>query len=428
MTSADCDVVVVGAGLAGLRAAAILVAAGLEVTVLDAADGVGGRVRTDVVDGLRLDRGFQVYNTAYPAGAATFDHRRLRLRPFLAGALVARGGRRHLVADPRRHPRHLPATLRFPVGGPLDKLRLGARSARLALGPAAGLLDRPEVTARRRLGEWGLSDDMIDGFVRPFLSGVFCETDLETSSRFFELVWRSFARGTLAVPAEGMQALPEQLADRLGPARLRLRFAVECLEGTTACGDGGRVSGRALVVATDGVAAAGLLGGLVEAPATNGCTTTWHLAPEAPTALPVILVDGDASGPVVNSVVMSNVAPTYAGGGRVLVASTTVGRRPPDQADVSAHLARLWGCRSDRWETVAVHHLPDALPSQRPPLGRLRRSVRAGEGRYVCGDHRDSASIQGALVSGRRAAAAVLADLGAVPGDRPAAGLYDREP
>jgi len=423
------DVLIVGAGLAGLRAARVLAGAGLDVIIVEASDRVGGRVATDLVDGLRLDRGFQVYNTAYPAGTAVLDYGRLDLRPFLSGALVALDGRRYVVANPLRHPRYMLATLRAPIGSPLDKLRLAARSAQIASVSVRRLLASAERTTAEELGRWGLSAAAVERFVRPFLAGVFCEEELATSSRFFALVWRSFARGVVALPARGMGAIPQQLAGRLPPGTVRLGAEVAAVvPGAVRLAEGEEVAARAVIVATDAATAAGLLPGLVAAPATNGCTTYYHVADTAPTPLAVLAVDGSRSGPLVNSVVLTNAAPSYASGGRVLISSSAVGTGgPPPEREVRRHLERLWGVSTTGWEHVATYHLPHALPAQRPPIGHLRAPVALGDGRYVCGDHRDSSSIQGALVSGRRAAEAVMAELGVpLPGLRTRPGTLAR--
>ncbi len=408
----DDEVIVIGAGLAGLAAARELTSAGIGVVVLEASDGVGGRVRTDEVDGLRLDRGFQVHNTAYPEAARVLDKSALDLRPFLAGAVVQRHGRRYVVADPRRHPRHVLDTVRAPIGSWSDKARLAALSASDAVRPVAQLTAAPERTTADALQSAGLSPEIIDTFLRPFLSGVFLERELATSSRFFHLVWRSFARGVLAVPAAGMGAIPEHLAARLPAGTVRLGAPVADISpGHVVLGTGQRLACRATIVATDAATAGRLVPGL-DTPPMHGCTTYYHLADRSPCALPAILLDGDDGGPVTNTVVISNVARSYASDNRVLVSSTVVGQEPAGEIDVLAHLGRIYGVATAGWERVATYPIPEALPAQPPPMGSLRRRVRLDDGLYVCGDHRDTASIQGALVSGRRAARALLADLG----------------
>ena len=386
---------VVGAGLAGLACARHLHDRGVEVTVLEASDGVGGRVRTDRVDGMLLDRGFQVHNTGYPEARRVLDHDALDLKPFAAGALVRLGDRLHRVGDPRRRPGWALSTLRAPIGSAKDKLAVARLAASDALPPTRRLLTRPETTAYDSLRQRGLSDEVIDRFLRPFLSGVFLDAELETSSRFLDLVWRSFARGTQCIPAGGMGDIARQLAQGLD---VHLETPATRLDPRTRT-----------VVATDPLTAGELVPGL-EIPAMNRVTTHYHLAPAPPVTEPAIVLDAERSGPVTNTVVLTNAAPSYAPG-RTLVSSSVLAAGVGEPA-VRAHLSRIYGVDTARWEHVATYDLPHALPRQSPPMGRFRKPVRLGDRLYVCGDHRDSASIQGALVSGRRAAEAVLADVG----------------
>ena len=399
------DVVVVGAGLAGLACARRLQEAGVTVTVLEAAGTVGGRVHTDVVDGMLLDRGFQVHNTGYPEAERVLDHDALDLRRFSAGALVRVGDRLHRVGDPRRVPTWAPGTVGAPIGSLKDKVLIAALAASAALQSPDALLSRTETTTADALRARGLSETAVDRFFRPFLSGVFLEDRLDTSSRFFDLVWRSFVRGSQCVPARGMRAIPEQLATGLD---VRLHTPVHAVKAGSVAVDGRVLTPRAVVVAAAAPDAGVLLPGL-DVPPQRSVVTHYHLAPEPPVAEPAIVLDGEASGPVANTVVLTNAAPSYAPG-RHLVSSSVVSG---DAAEpfVRAHLARLYGVDTARWEHVATYDVQAALPSQAPPMGRFRKTVRLEPGLYVCGDHRDSASIQGALVSGRRAADAVLVEL-----------------
>ncbi len=390
------DVTVLGAGLAGLACALHLTDAGVDVALHEASDVVGGRVRTDVVDGLLLDRGFQVHNTAYPEAVRMLDHDALDLQVFSKGALVRYGDRLHRVGDPRRHPTWALSSALSPIGSPRDKAAVLALAARDTALPVSRLVAARERTTFEHLRAHGISQTMIDRFLRPFLAGVLLDRDLGSSSHFFDVVWRSFARGTQAVPAAGMGALPAQLAGRLPSGVLHLGSPQT------------RLPAGPVVVATDPATAADLLDRPV--PAFGRVTTHYHLADERPLDEPAIVLDGEGSGPVTNTVVLTNAAPSYAPG-RVLVSSSVVGQEATEP-EVRAHLSRVYGVSTTRWEHVATYDLPQALPSMAPPRGNLRQPVRVREQVYVCGDHVDTASIQGALVSGRRAATAVLKDLG----------------
>ena len=404
------DVVVIGAGLAGLAAATTLARAGVDVCVLERQDGVGGRVRTDRVDGLLLDRGFQLLNPSYPAVLDLVDLDALDLRPFDAGVVVAHGGRRTVVADPRRQPRHALGALVGPGGLP-EKLAFARWAARAGYGDPSRIVREPDEPYRETLQRNGLRGPLTSMVLEPFLAGVLGEDEQQTSRRFVELVLRSFVRGTPALPATGMQALPEQLAARLPDGALHLDTSVTSVSAGRVTTGEGDVSAPVCLVAADPVTAPALLD--LPAVPTRALTTFYHLAAHAPSGLAALHVDGDRRGPVVNTAVVSNVAPSYAGGRGALVASTVLGDHadPAVEREVRGQLARVYGCDARGWELVATYAIGVALPAMLPPL-RVRQPVDLGDGRFVAGDHRDTASIQGALVSGRRAAHAILGRLG----------------
>ena len=415
-------VVIVGAGLAGLAAARHLTGRGVEVTVLEGSDAVGGRMRTDVVDGFQLDRGFQLYNPSYPEGARVLDHRALDLKPFIAGAriVVDRGGRRRVerVADPRRQPSWLLPSLVSQVGSPLAIARFGAYAASRAIRSVPSLHGDPDVTSAEALRRAGVDEKLLETVLRPFLSGVFLESELTTSRRFLDVVLKSFVRGTPSVPAQGMQRIPEQLASGLD---VRLGHRVDSVTAdSVAVADGDVHSADGVIVATDPTTAAGLIES-VSAPAAQS-VTTWYYRPTcAPEELAdgqaALVLDGSRRGPLVNTVVMSHAAPAYAPPGCALVAASALGvsENPLQDNAVREHLAWLYGVPTKDWELIASYPIPYALPAMPVPF-ELQRPVRTEQGVYVAGDHRDTSSIQGALVSGRRAARALLKDLGIAAG------------
>lgn len=411
-------VVVVGAGLGGLAAARHLTRHGVDVTVLEGSDAVGGRVRTDLVDGYRLDRGFQLYNPAYPEGARVLDHEALDLRPFIAGAriVVDHRGRRRVerVADPRREPSWALPSLLARVGSPVSLARFGAYVVSRAVRSVESLSRDPDVTAEEALRRAGADSALMERVLRPFLSGVFLESELATSRRFLDVVLKSFVRGTPGVPAQGMQRIPEQLAVGVD---VRLNHRVAAASATAVEVDGGDVHrGEAVIVATDPATAAHLVPGVV-APQPHS-VTTWYYRPDcAPGELAdgqaVLVLDGEGRGPLVNTVVLSHAAPDYAPPGSALVSASALGvwDDPAQQSAVRKHLEWLYGVPTGKWELIARYPIPYALPAMPVPLD-FRKPVRTADGLYVAGDHRDTSSIQGALVSGRRAAQAVLKDLG----------------
>ncbi len=408
--------VVIGAGLAGLACARRLTEAGLGVQVLEASDGVGGRVRTDGFEGFLLDRGFQVLLTAYPEPRRVLDLTALQLKSFYPGALVHLRGRFHRAADPWRHPLDAVGTLFSPLGTFSDKAHLTALRHHVVAGSWDDLVARPEITTLEALRRARISGTMIDRFFRPFLGGVLAGRELTASSRMFEFVFRAFAVGDVCLPARGMGAIPAQLARHLPAGAVRFGARVERIaERTVRLAGGEAVEAAAVVVATEATEAA-RLSGLPDVPGGRALTCLYYAAERSPVDEPILLLDGDGAGPVNNVAVPSVVAAGYAPPGAALVSATVLGNPPQDDATLEgsarAQLARWFGASVRRWRHLRTYRIPFAQPEQAPPaLTPWRRPVRLRPGLYVCGDHRDNASINGALESGRRAAEAVLEDL-----------------
>ena len=415
----DCDVVVVGAGLAGLRCATRLIGAGLDTVVLEAGDAVGGRIRTDRVDGFRCDRGFQLLNPAYPAVRRWVDVDRLGLQTFAAGVAVRRRTGLRVVADPRRAPSRLPGTLASGLVTPRETAAL-LRWLGPALARPRRAVTGDDLPLTVSLDAAGVQGPLRQEILEPFLAGVLADASGRTSAAFVKMLLRSFLLGTPGLPREGMQALPEQLAEPLGD-RVRLGERVEGVTdgsaGVAAAASGRSFAARAVVVAVGPEDIGTLTGG--PSPATSPLTTWWFDAPEAPYSQPLLCLDGRdparPPGPVQHAAVVSNAAPSYAPPGRHLVQATCLAGRggvdPADEGSVRQHLAEIWGRPTRDWQLVVRHQIAHALPFQAAPL-RETAPARVGMRVYAAGDHRDTASIQGALVSGDRVARAVLFDLG----------------
>ncbi|MFD0142564.1 MULTISPECIES: NAD(P)/FAD-dependent oxidoreductase [unclassified Streptomyces] len=407
--SGPYDVVVVGAGAAGLACAGDLCAEGLRVSLLEAGDAVGGRMRTDRVAGFTADRGFQVFNTSYPQVKRRIDLKALRLRPFTPGVLVHTEDGPRRFTDPSRRPKESRDLLPGRLASGRDLLALSALSARDALAPASVLRRGTDGTTRDALAAAGVSPRLVETFFRPFLSGVFLEDRLETSARFFHLVWRSMLRGTLCLPAAGIGAVPDQLASRLPQGVLRTETPVAALTpGGVALADGSEVPARAVVVATGQRVAAELLPGL-RVPDGRTVTTVYHAAARPPSEEPVLVVDSRRR--FLNTCVLTAVQPGFSTDGRALVSTSVLGS--PGAADTAILLRALgevYGANTADWELVHSVTVTDALPAMPGPTP-LSRTARWAPGRYVCGDHRATGSLQGALASGARAARTVLDDL-----------------
>lgn len=406
-------VVIIGAGLAGLATACELVAAGRTVTILEASDGVGGRVRTDVMDGFRLDRGFQVLLTAYPACQEMLDYDALDLRAFEPGAVVRRGGEWFTLADPFRRPLTALGSLLNGLGTWRDRAAILRLRQRARAGTLDDLWTRPQQTTHSLLDRERFSTEFATGFLEPWLGGIFLGRDLGTSSRMFDFVYRMMAEGDTAIPARGMGEIPRQLAAALpeGTIRLQTRVRAVTAEGVV-LDDGTPVPASVLVVATEGDVAATLLE--IPPPPRPRSAVTVHLAaPAAPRGGRTLMLNGDGIGPINSLAVMSELSEHLAPPGRALISVGVLDTDGRDDADLTGAVlsqAREWfGAEVEAWERLRVDRIRWGQPDQRPEdLDPVLREVRVAPGRYVAGDHRETSSLHGALSSGRRAARAIL--------------------
>ena len=408
----DRPVVVVGAGLAGLGCAITLNKHGVPVVIIEASDGVGGRVRSDVVDGFILDRGFQVVLTAYPELSQFLTDDELDICEFETGALIQQSGTLHEFGDPFRSWRSTVPTmrsvLRASIATPRDLLRLAALRRNLTRGDAVDLLRGPDVPTLDALRVLGFSSSMIDHFFTPLVGGIQLDPTLSASSRMFQIILRMLFTGSAGVPSRGMGALTTSLANQLPAQAVHLNVAVQSVSPRKVRIDSGEIDAAAVVVATDGPHAAELLG--TAPPTSRPASCVWFDAPEPPTDRRLIILDGESSGPVANVAVMSNVSKRYAPPGRHLIAAACPGVFDAEIENASrAQLAGWFGSDVESWRTLRVDAIKHGQPGQAPRFSP-KKSVRVTEGLYVCGDHRDTASIQGALHSGRRCAEAVLRD------------------
>jgi len=411
----EARVLIVGGGVAGLTCALRLAEAGTPVLVLEASDRVGGRVRTDEVDGFRLDRGFQILLTAYPEAQRLLDYAALDLRKFRPGARIFTGKGFTRLADPWRSPLAGLASALSPVGSLRDKLRV----ARLRSGARRGTVDelyaRPQETAAERLREMGFSESMQQGFLRPFLSGIFLEEELGTSSRMLEFVFRMFSMGDAAIPAMGMEEIPRQMASGLPAGSIRTGARVEEVRADGVTLEGGEtLSGAAVVVAVEETEST-RLGGAGDDPGGSSVTCVYFAADRAPVRGPHLILDGTGTGPATNVAFPSEVSDRYAPAGRTLVSASVIGMPDPDDAalakSVQDQLTTWFGEDVGSWRHIRSYRIPFALPRMSPErFEPVVRSPRTDKGIYVAGDHLDTGSLNGAMASGRRAAECVLAD------------------
>lgn len=400
-------VIVIGAGLAGLRAAGLLQAAGAEVTLLDASDRPGGRVRTDLVEGFRIDRGFQVLLTEYPEVKAALDLPALDLKAFAPGARVYRDGGVSTLSDPWRRPVEGALSL---FGGPgtlADRFRLATFRSRIALMTEADLARPAGTSFESALRHHGFSEDLIDAFFRPWFGGITLDRSLQADASFCRFVFRCLAHGDAAVPALGMGAVADQLAARLKPGTLRTGTRIDAMDGTSVRTHAGEtVTADSVIVAVEGPEAARLLS--LPVGGSKSVTALSFAAPKAPYAGAWLALNGARDGLVNNLAVMSNAAPSYSPDSRALVSATVLGpiAHESDEAlatSVRRQLRGWFGAEVEAWSLLRVDRIHHAQPAGTTAGGFIRDGV------YLAGDHTQQPSAHGALLSGRLAAEAVLA-------------------
>lgn len=404
-------IVIIGGGVAGLTCARYLHQAGAAAIVLEASDAVGGRVRTDRLDGFRLDRGFQILLTAYPEARRLIDYDALNLQAFRSGALIRQDEGFTEMTNPLREPLTIFKTLAAPVGTLGDKLRLMELMQEVNTVARAEDFFRDEDTSTLTyLQEYGWSDQMINTFFEPFFGGVFLENELATSSNFFRFVFKQFYNGDAVVPANGMQAIPEQLAAGLPPETVRLNSPVAALEGhTIRLQNGESIRAETVVLATDAATADRLLG-RIEEREYNVTTCTYFAANRSPSAKKMLLLNPNRLSVVHHLCILSDIAPGYAPAGQSLVSVSTQGLDLADDvklaADIRLELNEWFGDEVKEWRHLRTYHLPQALV--RYEAGSRPESLQLTPTLYQCGDYTAYPSLNAAMQTGREVAELIL--------------------
>ncbi len=406
-------VVIVGAGFSGLTAAKTLHEQGVPFVLLEASDAVGGRARTDLVDGFLLDRGFQVFLTAYPEAQRHLRFSDLDLQCFEPGSLIRYGNQFHTLVDPWRRPTKILSTAFSGVGSLSDKWRIALLRNHVNRGSLSSLFERRDETSYQMLTDFGFSPRMIESFLRPFFGGVFLDHELETSCRMLYFVFRMFGLGDAALPTNGMGAISQQLADCLPEESLRLNTPVVELSSNEVMLRGGdRVPFNKVLFAVDEYHAAQFFPELSTNRPQRKVTTIYFAASRSPSSEKMLVLNGSGQGIINHICIPSDVASNYSPQGETLVSITVLKQEVNADALIKEVLAesKSWfGGQVDQWHHLRTDQIERALPNQSPPAfdppfhpSHLRDSF------YVCGDYRANGSINGAMQSGRLAAEEIV--------------------
>ena len=385
--SNSSDVLIIGAGLAGMSAAISLQEAGRDVQIIESSDRPGGRVTSDIIDGFICDRGFQLINSKYPALQSLDVIKEIDFIRAPRVIEVSLGNDRRALGDPRVAPWTALDKATGTIPEKLSLLRFLASTPKENQSVEDVLRSSGSVYARA---------------LRPFLQGVFLTDPKNVDARYGQSIIKSFVTGSIGVPRKGVAELSKALAARV--RSITYGVQVDSLEENVVKTSAGDFNATTVIVATDATTATQLLG-LAEVPRMAGCITWYHAVTNNPSGNGRLAVDGQNRGPIINSIVMSDISSSYAPLGQHLVSTTT--DLGATESDVRRHLAVMWGMSTHDWQLIAKYEIPAALPIQN--VGRaLTQTVKVSENVFVVGDHRAVPSQQGALFSGRLAAELIL--------------------
>jgi len=407
------DVIIVGAGLAGLAAAVHLHRQGRKVLLLEASDRAGGRIKTDSYEGFLLDRGFQVLLTAYPETKALLNYNDLQLKKMLPGATVLHDGGSFEIADPFRRPLAAFATLFAPVGTLKDKINTLWLKNKLQKLTIDEIFEQPEQTTRKQLTDYGFSPKMIQRFYVPFLSGIFLENELKTSRRMFDFVMKMFSDGDVAIPALGMEEIPKQLVAMLPEGSIQCHTKVTAIDGNKITIEDGTVfEANQILLATTANALTQKYFSKQKM-TSHQVTNIYFEAIEAPTRKAVVILNASTQKKWVNNLtVISNVSKAYAPKGKMLISVSYNGIPTVDDATLAENmkqeLKQWYGEKVNSWRMLKAYRIEYALPTQESVRNEIAVSeIKISDTLFICGDNLLNGSINAALKTGRLAAEAM---------------------
>ncbi|MFZ4102155.1 MAG: NAD(P)/FAD-dependent oxidoreductase [Sphingobacterium thalpophilum] len=412
MNNPQFDTIIIGAGIAGLTAAKVLKAAGRKVAILESADAVGGRVRTDNFNGFLLDRGFQVLLTGYPEAKNFLDYKALNLRSFSPGSIILNSSGIDEIGDPLREFGSLFRTLKSSAGSFTDKLRLLLLRMKLSSNSIEEIFSKPEMTSLQYLRTAGFSERIISNFFSPFLSGIYLEQKLNTSSRMFEFVFKMFSEADTAIPERGMGMISEQLASRLTKEELILNEKVSSIIGSKVETVSGKIYEAAnILIATSADCIP--LPFQAKNIEKKSVTCLYFSAERSPYTKSLIALNANPDRFVNSLSVMSNVSSAYAPAGKSLISVSLSDSQlftKPELLELKIkEELKFWYPDCLSWEYLKTYHIPYALPDNKHVKNEIQSScLRINDSLFICGDHLLNGSINAAMKSGRLASESIL--------------------
>ncbi len=409
MKNEDYKIHIIGAGVSGLIAAKVLEDDGYKPTILEATDRVGGRVKTDIINGYQLDRGFQVLLTAYPAAKKYLNFDALELQHFVSGATVFDNGKQKILGDPLRDMSLLLPTLFSGIGSISDKFKVLKLNTLLKATSLEEIFEKPETTTNQYLKDFGFSEEMISKFFRPFFGGIFLEDELQTSSRMFEFVYKVFGEGSAALPKAGIEAIPKQLKENLKQTTFKFNTKVNSVQnGKVLLEDGTELESDYTIVATE---ASHLISNLKNQEILwKSCDTLYFETDSREIEKPLIgLITKEDS--LINNIFYHTSLGTKLSGSKELLSVTVVKEHnlaPEDlQKQVEIELKELCGI------TVLKFIKHYAISKALPKLDSLQYEMNPSETRlttriFLAGDVQLNGSLNAAMIAGERAALGVI--------------------
>jgi phytoene dehydrogenase-like protein len=412
------SITIIGAGISGLSVGLHLHREGFSVKIIEASDRPGGRIKTDSVDGFRLDRGFQVLLTSYPEAQMLLDYKALQLKTFLPGATVLYDGGQFEIADPFRRPSALLATVFAPVGSLKDKINTFVLKQKLIRKSIKGIFLQEQKSSLEQLKSYGFSSKMIDRFFKPFFSGIFLENKLETPNRMFDFVMKMFSEGDAALPALGMEEIPKQLASQLPADTFLYNTKVVDIRGNSIfTSTGAEIKSDIIILATEANELVSKLKSNVETEY-RSVTNVYFQTTIAPSNKAVVILNASEKEKVVNNLtVMTNVSTAYAPAGKVLISVSCNGILDFEDQELAEKIKKelepWFGKQVEEWSHLKTYKVKYALPNLTVLKDDLTiTDMKINDNLYSCGDHLLNGSINAAMKSGRLLADLIILEFG----------------